>query len=65
MPDVSSTAFAETTTWVALDVPKNSIVAGVLPAAGSKPQLIQIENTERSIRKLIRRLGGSEGLAVC
>lgn len=63
MPDVSSTAPVETTTWVALDVHKNSIVAGVLPAAGSKPQFIQIENAERSIRKLIRRPGGPEGLA--
>ena len=65
MPDVSSTAPAQTTTWVALDVHKRSIVAGVLPAAGGKPQLVQIENTERSIRGLVRRLGGPDGLAVC
>ncbi|MCA1678521.1 MAG: hypothetical protein LC777_06025 [Actinobacteria bacterium] len=43
MPDVSSTAPAEVTTWVALDVHKHSIVAAILPASGGEPRLRQIE----------------------
>ncbi|MGI8594743.1 MAG: hypothetical protein ACR2ML_10340 [Solirubrobacteraceae bacterium] len=57
MPDVSSTAPAEATTWVALDVHKHSIVAAILPASGGKPRLRQIETTERdpSLRTRPRR----------
>ena len=51
--------------WVALDVHKLSIVAAVLPAAGGQPELHEIESTERAIRRLVARLGGGEGLAVC
>jgi transposase len=66
VPDVSSNASAKTTrTWVALDVHKNSIVAGVLPFDGDSPELVQLENSEKAIRRLISRLGGPEGLAVC
>lgn len=64
MPDVSSTAPAEVRLWVALDVHKHSIVAGVLPPAGGSPEVQRIENNERAIRRLIDRLGGPEGLAV-
>jgi len=52
-------------TWLALDVHKLSIVAGVLPAGAGEPELVQLENTERALRRLITKLGGSEGLAVC
>lgn len=65
MPEVSSNAPAEPTTYVALDVHKLSIVAGALPAAGGEVELHEAENTERSIRRLVKRLGGPEGLAVC
>ena len=64
MPDVSSTAPAEVRLWVALDVHKHSIVAGVLPPAGGSPEVQRIENNERAIRRLIDRLSGPEGLAV-
>jgi transposase len=65
MPDVSSTASPQTTTWVALDVHKRSIVAAVLPAVGGQPEVVQLENSERALRRLVERLGGREGLAVC
>lgn len=65
MPDVSSTAPAQVRLWVALDVHKNSIVAATLPAEGGTPEVQRIENTERAIRRLIDRLGGPDGLAVC
>jgi transposase len=64
MPDVSSNAPAQVRLWVALDVHKNSIVAATLPSEGGKPEVQRIENTERSIRRLIDRLGGPDGLAV-
>ena len=66
MPDVSSNASGKTTrVWVALDVHKNAIMAGVLPAEGGQVELAQLENSEKAIRRLIGRLGGPEGLAVC
>jgi transposase len=66
VPDVSSNATtATTTTYVALDVHKRSIVAGVLPAQGGEVELHELENTERALRRLVDRLGGPEGLAVC
>ncbi len=66
MPDVSSNASLVTTrVWVALDVHKNAITAGVVPADGGQVELSQLENCERAIRRLIGRLGGAEGLAVC
>lgn len=66
MPDVSSNASAATTrTWVALDVHKNAITAGVLPAEGGPPELVQLEHSEKALRRFVRRLGGPAGLAVC
>jgi transposase len=62
---VSSPDPARVGTWLALDAHKLSIVAGALPAAGSEPEIIQTENTERSVRRLVTRLGGPEGLACC
>ena len=44
---------------------KNAITAGVLPAEGGQVELVQLENSEKAIRRLIGRLGGPEGVAVC
>ena len=66
MPDVSSNASAATTrTFVALDVHKNSITGAVLAAEGGTPEIVQLEHSEKAIRRLIARLGGPERLAVC
>jgi transposase len=65
MPDVSSNAPADVRLWVALDAHKLSIVAAVLPPVGGEPVVQRIETTERAVRRLIERLGGPEGLAVC
>jgi hypothetical protein len=50
---------------VALDVHKLSIVAATLPAVGGEPELHESETTERAVRRLVGRLGGPAGLAVC
>lgn len=66
MPDVSSNASAATTrTFVALDVHKNAITAALLPAAGGTPELVQLEHSEKAVRRFLKRLGGLGGLAVC
>jgi transposase len=65
VPDVTSNAPEDVRLWVALDAHKLSIVAGVLPAAGGAPELIELENTDTAIRRLVRQLGGPKGLAVC
>src|SRR5205807_6409657 len=65
MPDVISTQPADVRLWVSLDVHKLSIVAATLPPVGGKPELQRIETTEKAIRRLIDRLGGPDGLAVC
>ena len=65
MSHVSSPDPACVSTWLALDAHKLSLVAGVLPAAGGEPELVQIENTERSVRRLVAKLGGPEGLYCC
>lgn len=65
MPDVSSIAPADVRLWVALDVHKLSIVAATLPPTGGRPEVTKIETTEKAIRRLIARLGGPGGLAVC
>ncbi len=52
MPDVSSIAPAEVETWIVFDVHKNSLVAGVLPAAGGSPEVTRLENTERAVPTL-------------
>jgi len=65
MPDVSSTAPVLVTTWVAIDQHKLSLVAGILPASGGTLEVVRVENTERAVRRLVDKLGGPEGLAVC
>ena len=65
MPDVSSTQPADVRLWVSLDVHKFSIVAATLPPVGGQPEVQQIETTRAAIRRLIDRLGGPDGLAVC
>lgn len=65
MPDVSSTAPAVVTTWVAIDQHKLSLVAGMLPASGGTPEVVRLENTERAVRRFVEKLGGPEGLAIC
>lgn len=65
MPDVSSIAPTDVRLWVALDVHKLSIVAATLPASARKPDVCRIDTTEKAIRRLIERLGGRAGLAVC
>lgn len=64
MPDVSSNAPTDVTTWVVFDVHKNSLVAGILPATGGVPEVTRLENTERAVRRFVDRLGGPAGLAV-
>jgi len=52
--------------WVSLDVHKLSIVAATLPATGGgQPEVQRIETTVKAIRRLIDKLGGPDGLAVC
>jgi transposase len=66
MPEVGSNAqTATTTTYAALDVHKRSIVAGVLPASGGEVEVHELAHTEGALRRLVDRLGGPEGLAVC
>jgi transposase len=65
MPDVSSNQPADVRLWVSLDAHKFSIVAATMPPAGGEIGVQRIETTERAIRRLIDRLGGPEGLAVC
>ncbi len=66
MPDVSSNASAKTTrTFVALDVHKNAITAGVLPAEGGQVELVQLEHSEKAVRRFLKRHGDASGLAVC
>ena len=64
MPEVSSTAPASVDRWIVFDVHKNSLVAGVLPAQGGKPEVARLENSERAVRRFVARLGGPAGLAV-
>jgi len=66
VPDVRSSVSAKTTrTWVALDVHKDSLAAGILSAEGGPPEVVQFENSERAVRRFLRRLGDPEALAVC
>lgn len=51
MPDVSSAAPAEVTTWVAIDQHKLSLVASTLSVAGGQPEVVRLENTERLYRR--------------
>jgi transposase len=65
VPDVISNQPADVRLFVALDVHKLSIVAAVLPPSGGRPEVMRVETTEKAIRRLIAKLGGREGLAVC
>jgi transposase len=67
MPDVTSTAPTEVRRRCALDIHKRSIVAAYEPEdpRGGRLELIEIPNSERALRRLIRRLGGPDGLIVC
>ena len=66
MPDGSSNASDSTTrTFVALDVHKNAITAASLPAEGGTPELVQLEHSEKALRRFRKRLGHASGLAVC
>jgi hypothetical protein len=46
-------------------VHQNAITSGVLPAEGGQVELVQLENSEEAVRRLIRRLGGPAGVVVC
>lgn len=66
MPEVNSNASPATTrAFVALDVHKHSITAAVLPAVGGQPEVLQLEHSEKAVRRFFKKLGGGEGLAVC
>jgi hypothetical protein len=63
VPDVSSTAPADVDQWIVFDVHKNSLVAGMLPAASGSPEVTRVENTERAVRRFVDRLGDPQRLA--
>ena len=42
-----------------------TIVAAVMPPVGGEPGVERIETTGKAVRRLVDRLGGPEGLAVC
>jgi transposase len=66
MPDVTPCLHpGQVRRWVAIDHHKFSIVAGVLPPDGGKPEVVRIETTEKAIGRFIDKLGGPEGLSVC
>jgi transposase len=67
MPDVTSLTPAAVRMRCALDVHKRSIVAAYEPEdpRDGGLELVEIENTERALRRLVRRLGGRQGLVVC
>jgi transposase len=46
-------------------VHKNAITAAVLAAEGGKPQLVQLANEEKALRRFVKRLGDPRRLAVC
>jgi hypothetical protein len=67
MPDVRSNAPVEVRMRAALDVHKRTIVCASQPddPRAGELRLEEIPNTERALRALVKRLGGSAGLAVC
>jgi len=65
VPDVNSNAPVVTSTWVALDVHKNSITAASLAEANGEIVLTQLEHCEKAIRRFLKRLGEPGSLAVC
>jgi hypothetical protein len=65
LPDVTSSLHpGDVRRWVAVDQHKFSIVAGVLPPGGGKPEVFRIETTGKAIRRFVDKLGGPEGLSV-
>jgi transposase len=64
VPDVSSIAPARVDQWVVFDAHKNSLVAGVLPAAGGTPRVTRVENSARAVRRFVDGLGDPRCLAV-
>lgn len=66
MPDVSSNAQAKTIdTFIAFDVHRDSITAGVLAAEGNQTDLFQLEHSEKAVRRFIRRFEDPSRLAIC
>jgi transposase len=67
MPDVSSNAPSELRMRAALDVHKRTIVCASCPddPRAGELELQEIPNTERALRRLVKRLGGPGGLVVC
>jgi transposase len=65
MPDVNSNAPVVTSTWVALDVHKNSITAATFAEASGEIAVTQLEHCEKAIRRFLKRLGAPGSLAVC
>lgn len=66
MADVTSNASAKTVrVFVALDVHKKAIIAALLPAAGGQPELVQLGNEEKPVRRFVKRLGDPCRVAVC
>jgi transposase len=67
MPDVSSNAPSELRMRAALDVHKRSIVCASCPddPRAGELELQEIPNSERALRRLVKRLGGPEGLVLC
>ena len=66
MPDVTPCLHpGQVRRWISFDQHKFSIVAGVLPPDGGKPEVCRIETTEKAIRRFIEKQGGPDGLSVC
>ena len=62
---MTTTAAGPTMRYVGLDVHAETITAAVAEADGSVRELGTIANWPEAIRKLVRRLGAPEALAVC
>jgi transposase len=66
MPAVNSNASASTAhTFIGLDVHKNAITAAVLPAGGGAFELVQLEHSEKAVRRCVKRLSDPQGTAIC
>ena len=67
MPDVSSKAPSELRMRAALDVHKRTVVCASCPddPRVGELELQEVPNSERALRRLVKRLGGPEGLVVC
>jgi hypothetical protein len=62
MPDVSSIAPDRVRIRAALDIHKRSIVAAAEPEdpRDGELELVEIPNTERALRRLVKRLASAE-----